>query len=307
MTQTFYTQAIVVTKSFVRFCFFIAFLFLSTSSFTQDVSFNEALPLDLTIDCDALVPLPATLTATDNCTGTPMAAAVTFIDSTVIAATCDQESTITRTWSAMDACGNGEMIEHIQTITIIDTIAPILNIPASVIQACNVPAVVDITIDFQNLETNASGTFVNVGNPVIQNGYQFLQTSDGTTPIAEFQVTPISSANFPGSTTLISPLANQIVVLTPLNGTPFTITSVDLALIAGPFTNVVFTGTTASGATVTQTFNITPGPLSTFNFNASFTDLVSLTYTGVGLSPACLLYTSPSPRDRQKSRMPSSA
>ena len=136
------------------------------------------------------------------------------------------------------------------------------------------------------METNASGTFVNVGNPVIQNGYQFLQTSDGTTPIAEFQVTPISSANFPGSTTLISPLANQIVVLTPLNGTPFTITSVDLALIAGPFTNVVFTGTTASGATVSQTFNITPGPLSTFNFNASFTDLVSLTYTGVGLSPA---------------------
>ena len=26
-----------------------------------------------------------------------------------------------------------------------------------------------------------------------------------------------------------------------------------------------------------------------------------------GLSPNCLLYTSPSPRDRQKSRMPSSA
>ena len=27
----------------------------------------------------------------------------------------------------------------------------------------------------------------------------------------------------------------------------------------------------------------------------------------ISLSPACLLYTSPSPRDRQKSRMPSSA
>ena len=29
--------------------------------------------------------------------------------------------------------------------------------------------------------------------------------------------------------------------------------------------------------------------------------------TGLGLVTACLLYTSPSPRDRQKSRMPSSA
>ena len=30
-------------------------------------------------------------------------------------------------------------------------------------------------------------------------------------------------------------------------------------------------------------------------------------YISNGLSTACLLYTSPSPRDRQKSRMPSSA
>ena len=30
-------------------------------------------------------------------------------------------------------------------------------------------------------------------------------------------------------------------------------------------------------------------------------------YLRAGLLPACLLYTSPSPRDRQKSRMPSSA
>ena len=35
---------------------------------------------------------------------------------------------------------------------------------------------------------------------------------------------------------------------------------------------------------------------------------MSITYDGnAGLSDNCLLYTSPSPRDRQKSRMPSSA
>ena len=33
----------------------------------------------------------------------------------------------------------------------------------------------------------------------------------------------------------------------------------------------------------------------------------NITYTFAGLRRSCLLYTSPSPRDRQKSRMPSSA
>ena len=36
-------------------------------------------------------------------------------------------------------------------------------------------------------------------------------------------------------------------------------------------------------------------------------DLVVLDWMLPGLSGICLLYTSPSPRDRQKSRMPSSA
>ena len=35
--------------------------------------------------------------------------------------------------------------------------------------------------------------------------------------------------------------------------------------------------------------------------------LVELSYPGAENMSACLLYTSPSPRDRQKSRMPSSA
>ena len=34
---------------------------------------------------------------------------------------------------------------------------------------------------------------------------------------------------------------------------------------------------------------------------------VVTTLTGLALAVACLLYTSPSPRDKQKSRMPSSA
>ena len=45
------------------------------------------------------------------------------------------------------------------------------------------------------------------------------------------------------------------------------------------------------------------------NFSWMFvSNFLMIFYTDVfGISMACLLYTSPSPRDRQKSRMPSSA
>jgi len=39
----------------------------------------------------------------------------------------------------------------------------------------------------------------------------------------------------------------------------------------------------------------------------NFVDLVTTNETYFYRTPSCLLYTSPSPRDRQKSRMPSSA
>jgi len=251
-----------------------------------DLSFNESLPMDTTIDCSALIPTPDVLTVTDTCTSMPVITNASFIETTT-AGICPQERTITRTWSSMDACGNGNMIEHIQIINIIDTIAPVLDIPDNITQACNEESLIDIAIDFQGLETSISGNFVDAGNPVVQDGYQFLQTSDGTTPISSFQVTPTNSSSYPGTTTLISPLANQIVVVTPLSGVPFTIASIDLALIVGPSTTVAFTGTTSAGATtVMQTFTVLPGALQTFNFNATFTDLVSLSYTGTGPSPA---------------------
>ena len=41
--------------------------------------------------------------------------------------------------------------------------------------------------------------------------------------------------------------------------------------------------------------------------NASVVRLQQLGVRDLGVSGVCLLYTSPSPRDRQKSRMPSSA
>ena len=43
------------------------------------------------------------------------------------------------------------------------------------------------------------------------------------------------------------------------------------------------------------------------NTNLQIIEQISGGYTTQAVSDSCLLYTSPSPRDRQKSRMPSSA
>ena len=62
--------------------------------------------------------------------------------------------------------------------------------------------------------------------------------------------------------------------------------------------------TTLTGVSITDVVNDLDGTAFTAPTN-------TINYTGSSLDgtdpPACLLYTSPSPRDRQKSRMPSSA
>ena len=90
--------------------------------------FNEALPADVTVECDA-VPTAETLTANDNC-GT---ATVTF-DETTTAGTCDNDYTLTRTWTATDACGNETV--NTQTITVQDTTAPTVSVPADITIEC---------------------------------------------------------------------------------------------------------------------------------------------------------------------------
>uniref|UniRef100_UPI0035160174 HYR-like domain-containing protein n=1 Tax=uncultured Winogradskyella sp. TaxID=395353 RepID=UPI0035160174 len=98
---------------------------------TTAPSFNETLPTDVTVECDA-VPTAETLTASDNC-GT---ATVDFNETTT-AGTCDNDYTLTRTWTATDACGNETV--HTQTITVQDTVAPTFNetLPTDVTVECD--------------------------------------------------------------------------------------------------------------------------------------------------------------------------
>ena len=83
---------------------------------TTAPTFVEALPTDSTVQCDA-VPTAVTLTATDNCGE----ANVTF-EEAIAQGSCPGAYTITRTWTATDACNN--VTTHVQTITVQDTTAP---------------------------------------------------------------------------------------------------------------------------------------------------------------------------------------
>jgi len=86
-------------------------------------------PGNMTVECNA-VPTPASVTATDNCDPAPV---VTFSETTV-AGTCDQKYTLTRTWTATDACGNVSSCTH--TITVQDTQAPQITCPAPITVEC---------------------------------------------------------------------------------------------------------------------------------------------------------------------------
>ena len=90
------------------------------------------IPADVTISCDEDSSTAATGTATamDDCDPAP---AVTFTE-TVLPGDCDGESIITRTWTATDACGNA--VSDIQVISLVDTIAPTLTVPADVVISC---------------------------------------------------------------------------------------------------------------------------------------------------------------------------
>ncbi len=93
--------------------------------------FNETLPLDSRVNCNAIRPaIP--LTATDNCSN----ATVTF-NETRVDGNCPNNYTLIRTWTATDTCGNAAT--HTQTINVEDTTAPVFNgvLPSNITLECN--------------------------------------------------------------------------------------------------------------------------------------------------------------------------
>jgi len=94
----------------------------------------SGVPADAIVECDS-VPSPSNVTGSDNCDTTPTVDPV--LETTVPGALCSQESTITRTWSTTDACGNTATAS--QTITVIDTTGPVFSLsPTDEIAECGV-------------------------------------------------------------------------------------------------------------------------------------------------------------------------
>ena len=79
-------------------------------------------------------------------------------------------------------------------------------------------------------------------------------------------------------------------------------------VVASP-ANASATGPTCDGKTPVQTCTGTTSDGAAYKMvvPATFNGTATIWSHGFGGNTTCLLYTSPSPRDRQKSRMPSSA
>ena len=90
-------------------------------------------PPNITIACDAASNPGADgqATATDNCDGSPV---ISFNDN-VGADSCPQQDSVTRIWSAVDACGNSS--ECFQSVTVIDDTAPVVTCPTDAGIDCN--------------------------------------------------------------------------------------------------------------------------------------------------------------------------
>ena len=95
-----------------------------------------ACPQDVTVQCDQELdpglnaPIGSAF-AEDNCDPAP---AVTYED-VETPGSCPQAITITRTWTATDACGNATTC--VQTITVIDDTPPVITCPPSVTIQCD--------------------------------------------------------------------------------------------------------------------------------------------------------------------------
>ncbi|MFD2587570.1 Calx-beta domain-containing protein, partial [Croceitalea marina] len=124
-------------------------------------TFVEALPTDMTVQCDS-VPDADVLTAIDSCEPNMV---VDFAETITDSDSCPSDYIITRTWTVSDCAGNN--VSHTQTIIVEDTVAPtfVEELPQSMTVLCNeVPDAVTLTaidncdsnivVDFTETTTN---------------------------------------------------------------------------------------------------------------------------------------------------------
>jgi subtilisin-like proprotein convertase family protein len=101
----------------------------------------SGVPANVTVSCSANVPSPATVTATDNCSGSVNVS----YSQTTTPGDCADRYSLLRTWTTTDNNGNGATAQ--QSIVVVDNTPPTFQgVPANVTVACNaVPAPANVT------------------------------------------------------------------------------------------------------------------------------------------------------------------
>ncbi len=125
---------------------------------------------DLTVDCDQLDIAP--VLASDQCIGTitPVMSDVSTQDAD--SSLCGHFNyTITRTWTAEDACGN--QISDEQIITVQDTTAPNFNLVSEVFLDCTQLPSSDVVYGPSNVTDNCSDVSINFSDQMLGQGCTF--------------------------------------------------------------------------------------------------------------------------------------
>jgi large repetitive protein len=120
---------------------------------------DQVMPADITVECDALPAAPAMVTASDNCDSNVL---VEFTEARTDGV-CPDTYTLTRTWTATDNCGNS--ITHVQVISVEDTTAPVWDqvMPVDITVECDgVPAAPAVVTALDNCDSDVTVVFVEV-------------------------------------------------------------------------------------------------------------------------------------------------
>ena len=145
------------------------------------------------------------------------------------------------------------------------------------------------TLDFEALPNPSNGDN-DQGVSITEDG--FTLTDLAPDPFGFASIAPDGanfSLNYTGSVALLNNDIGGVTRLTQDNGNPFTLNSIDLANLFLQFVrpggdSVDFTGDVQGGGIVTQSFTLAASnALQTFAFNASFTNLLSVSFTQDGL------------------------
>ena len=123
--------------------------YVQTVTVIDETAPELMIPADATVECDA-IPEVGEATATDNC---DTDVAIQYLGQKKTPGDCENNYTLIRIWRATDSCGNSSVKS--QVLTVQDTTAPELTIPADVTVECDAVPSIGEASAMDNCDDNA--------------------------------------------------------------------------------------------------------------------------------------------------------